>query len=586
MTVAQQPAQPPSSPTTGADNRRGALRWLAVAGIVVGGFVVLAVLLWPATAWLVEHIDGVDLHEKDPRTGREVLAGKDRQEILDKARGRITGVATGVLAAVAIYYTASNARSARQAAHAAQENVQAALRASQVSEESQRRTFELTQQGLRQSEHAQRQTEEAQRRTHELTERGQLTDRFTAAVAQLGDSNPAVQLGGVHALAGIAGDGDPTMRQTCIDVLCAYLRLPYTAAPTPVSDYEDWLDGSAFDDSVAALDAYDALIADYQKAAAAYRALREVRHTIIRLIGNHLRLEGDHARSWHGHDFDFTGVVFDGGDLHGACFSGGTATFVGATFTHDFDFTETVFSGGKVSFRGATFSNCYVDFRRATFSGGRVSFGGATFSDRSKVDFRGATFSGGLVHFWQATFADRSLVRLDRSTFSGGRVGFVSARFSGGKVGFTNATISAGQLDFRRATFSDGQVNFENAQFLGGRVYFRRVTFSGKGQVDFRKATFSGSKVNFVSATLSGGMVRFTDATFSGGMVDFRVARFSGGKVGFEYATFSGGKLNFRGATFAGGEVNFSSPRVWDSPPTAVELSGHIPEGVIWPNPT
>ncbi|GAA2610168.1 hypothetical protein SMC26_44495 [Actinomadura fulvescens] len=43
-----------------------------------------------------------------------------------------------------------------------------------------------------------RHSEEAQRRTHELTEHGQVTDRFAAAVAQLGDTNPAVQLGGVH----------------------------------------------------------------------------------------------------------------------------------------------------------------------------------------------------------------------------------------------------------------------------------------------------------------------------------------------------------------------------------------------------
>jgi hypothetical protein len=53
------------------------------------------------------------------------------------------------------------------------------------------------------------------------------SDRFTAAVARLGDPSPAVRLGGVHALAGLADDA-PTaqLRQTCIDVLCAYLRLP------------------------------------------------------------------------------------------------------------------------------------------------------------------------------------------------------------------------------------------------------------------------------------------------------------------------------------------------------------------------
>ncbi|WP_238419179.1 hypothetical protein [Streptomyces taklimakanensis] len=43
-----------------------------------------------------------------------------------------------------------------------------------------------------------------------------------------------------------------------------------------------------------------------------------MRHTIIRLFRDHLRLPPQHPRSWQGHDFDFTDVVFDGGDLSGA----------------------------------------------------------------------------------------------------------------------------------------------------------------------------------------------------------------------------------------------------------------------------
>jgi hypothetical protein len=64
------------------------------------------------------------------------------------------------------------------------------------------------------------------------------TERFTTAVSQLGAESAAVRLGGVHALAGLADDA-PTrdLRQTCIDVLCAYLRMPYTAeADLPADD--------------------------------------------------------------------------------------------------------------------------------------------------------------------------------------------------------------------------------------------------------------------------------------------------------------------------------------------------------------
>ncbi|MCX5358484.1 hypothetical protein OG864_07230 [Streptomyces sp. NBC_00124] len=137
------------------------------------------------------------------------------------------------------------------------------------------------------------------------------TERFTTAVSQLGEDSAAVRLGGVHALADDAPTRD--LRQTCIDVLCAYLRLPHTAETNlPDGDTE---------------------------ARHAYLAVREVRHTVIR---DRLRLPSDHARSWQGHDFDFTAVTFDGGDLSGAWSSGGTVDFLAANS-----------SRGQVNFRNA-----------------------------------------------------------------------------------------------------------------------------------------------------------------------------------------------------------------------------------------
>jgi hypothetical protein len=101
----------------------------------------------------------------------------------------------------------------------------------------------------------------------------------------------------------------------CVDVLCAYLRLPYDPDPG---------DGAA------------------PAERAVYRADREVRHTIIRLIGAHLRPGA--AVSWQGLNLDFTGVIFDGGNFNGAKFSGGTVQFGGATF-----------SSGEVFFYDAEF---------------------------------------------------------------------------------------------------------------------------------------------------------------------------------------------------------------------------------------
>ncbi|GGN40818.1 pentapeptide repeat-containing protein [Streptomyces fuscichromogenes] len=323
------------------------------------------------------------------------------------------------------------------------------------------------------------------------------TERFTTAVAQLGDASPAVRLGGVHALAGLADDA-PTraLRQTCIDVLCAYLRLPYTAEPD--------------------------LPADDAEARHAYLSLREVRHTVIRLIRDHLRLAPEDPHSWQGHDFDLTEVTFDGGDFTGAHFSGGRVNFTGAEFSGGrVVFSGAEFSGGRVVFSGARFSGGRVDFHGARFSGGRATFASAEFSG-GRVDFSGAEFSSGPVDFHGARF-------------SGSTVTFASARFSGGMVIFTDAR------------FSDGTASFYSAWFSGGTIIFSGAKFSGS-TVNFSDARFSGSTVTFASARFSGGRVTFTDARFSGDRVAFTGARFSDGTVDFSQAWFPGGTVDFTGA--------------------------------------
>src|SRR6516225_11958430 len=58
-----------------------------------------------------------------------------------------------------------------------------------------------------------------------------LNERFATAAGQLGsDKPPAVRLAGVYAMAGLADDWEAN-RQTCVDVLCAYLRMPYEPDP-------------------------------------------------------------------------------------------------------------------------------------------------------------------------------------------------------------------------------------------------------------------------------------------------------------------------------------------------------------------
>jgi hypothetical protein len=124
-------------------------------------------------------------------------------------------------------------------------------------------------------------------------------------------------------MAGLADDWEQN-RQSCVDVLCAYLQLPYEPDPGPDAPEPQGL---------------------------ACQASRKVRHTVIRVIAAHLKKDKNDKRSWQGLDFDFNGVVFDGGDFIGARFSGGTVYFGRAEF-----------SGGTVDFHDAEFSDGELDF--------------------------------------------------------------------------------------------------------------------------------------------------------------------------------------------------------------------------------
>jgi uncharacterized protein YjbI with pentapeptide repeats len=236
-------------------------------------------------------------------------------------------------------------------------------------------------------------------------------DRFGRAADQLGSDKAAVRLAGVYALAGLADDW-AERRQTCIDVLCAYLRLPYTP---PVADTPALPLGTAAD--------------------ADTRQEREVRHTVIRLIGDHLQPAGAGGLPrWHGHSFNVRGATLDGGNLKDIEIRDDTIL----------DFTD------------ATFPTGTVGFDRAVFSGGGVFFGRAAFSGGT-VDFSGAAFSGTLVYFGHANL-------------SGGTVSFGRAVFSGSPMSFSGAVFSGGRADFDGAVFSGSSADFTDATFSGGTV--------------------------------------------------------------------------------------------------------------------
>ncbi|GAB3939694.1 hypothetical protein GCM10027614_22290 [Micromonospora vulcania] len=103
-------------------------------------------------------------------------------------------------------------------------------------------------------------------------------ERFGSATTQLGHERPAVRAAAVYAVTGLADDA-PTqeLRQTCVSVLCAYLRMPYQPEPSA----PDWVAGE-----------------------------REIRHAIVGTIRAHLA--PGPLPDWNGCAFNLSGAVLEG----------------------------------------------------------------------------------------------------------------------------------------------------------------------------------------------------------------------------------------------------------------------------------
>jgi hypothetical protein len=121
---------------------------------------VVWLLFVPAADWLAHHDVGS-------------VTGSLHETALDNARGRLLTLGAGLFAAGALVFTARN--------------------------------FTLS------------------RRTFELTEQGQVTDRYTKAIEQLGSDKMDVRIGGIYALERIARDS-PRDHPTVMEVLAAFIR--------------------------------------------------------------------------------------------------------------------------------------------------------------------------------------------------------------------------------------------------------------------------------------------------------------------------------------------------------------------------
>jgi uncharacterized protein YjbI with pentapeptide repeats len=306
----------------------------------------------------------------------------------------------------------------------------------------------------------------------DATER-RITELYTKAVEQLGSDKAPVRLGGLYALERLAQDNE-AHRQTIMDVVCAYLRMPFSpTAPTSKPEPEATEDQGKRD-------------AETDGNSDTWRQERQVRLTAQRILAEHLRDDGPPSpRFWPSIRLDLVGAVLIDFDLKKGVVA--QADFREVTFTGDAHFDNATFTG-NAAFDHATFSG-HAMFGGATF-GGYAEFTGTTFSEdvfgmatfRGDVIFGGATFSS-RAEFGGATF-DRSAV-FGGVTFGGSAV-FTKATFSG-LAWFSEVTFSSAA--FNKATFR-GDVLFGGATF-SSYANFDEATFSGRAMFD---VTFSGGE--------------------------------------------------------------------------------------------
>lgn len=204
-----------------------------------------------------------------------------------------------------------------------------------------------------------RRTDEAR---HELESDKAADERFARAVELLGNEADQVRVGALHALAWLA-DSTPRYKQTVLDVLCAYLRRPFTDP-----SYAQRADNS---DQVTA---EDPLEADRE---------RQVRRTAQRLIRNLLPYgQNPDRKTYH---LDLTGASLE-------YFRLSEGTRIGrltARQTRFYGITRLseVHISGPALFSRASFLG-RVDLSGTQFEGG-LSFQKTTFHD--EVTFKGAS---------------------------------------------------------------------------------------------------------------------------------------------------------------------------------------------------
>ena len=421
-------------------------------------------------------------------------------------------------------------------------------------------------------------------------------ERYTHALEQFLDGQPAVRLGGAYTLANLADEwlADASLpeqvrreeAQTIIDALTGCISTPY-----PLAQKRQILEAD---------EAPEGYEGDFTRDQEALREEQLVRRTVFMEFSRRLAAvaksnkegneESQHtvpliSPMWADLRFDFGGAPifyplrqlhFQNADFASATFYG-PADFFGATFRGDTSFSAAQFTA-DASFNSANFTD-WVGFSAARFAG-TAEFSGAHFADAAsfatvtftgEADFSDAVFSA-TADFAVSTFeSDADFSRLNTA----GIASFAAVTF-GGEAIFTASTFHdeahfAASVFNRPAVFSKslfgGAARFagiatkQSAMFSSVR-FASAADFSGASFTqyeDFGEAQF-GQAANFSGASFIAlprtsyemdfpQYTNFGNATFAQD-ADFSKATFTA-SVGFGKVRFARA-VSFNGASFEG----------------------------------
>jgi hypothetical protein len=179
----------------------------------------------------------------------------------------------------------------------------------------------------------------------ERAERVQAHVEYGQAVELIGHDKAAVRLGGLHSLDRL-GQDHPFYRQTVVDVVCSYLRMPFQEPPVD-TDRSERFENEDWDDAVDEA-----------------RQELQVRLTAQRLLKRHLTInpssQQDLPTYWEEINIDLTGACLVDFDFTGC--KPREVNFAGAKFVGNANFSEARFDGDAWFYDALFIGDAWFDY--------------------------------------------------------------------------------------------------------------------------------------------------------------------------------------------------------------------------------